>query len=316
MSTLYLADVKQFMHIGQERKESVCMGVIEDNGAYRPNQMLVGSVLHLLEFLDKLDAGSKDKDIVLCLDSVPTEKRRLAETVLGVIYKGGRPKAPEHVTYQYEFTKKILPQIGYNYLCVEGLEADDIIASVVLKYKDVYDNVVIFTNDSDQYYLIDKKVEVQSIRRDGRCVNYSNYRSYVKNNRLVQYNSINLIKLIEGETSDNIPPLRADVTEKLLKMIPAETYPYLGNMNAFRTVFKNIVGADDEESLAIFDLINPILNFGQGTTIERGKQVDYKMQNYYLARLKGKKPAGEWESAIQLGDSTILQMLDEINGGR
>lgn len=313
MKTLYVLDVKQFMYVGQSKREKVCRGVIEDNNAYRPNEMRVGSLCYIMSLLDKLDKDEDEKDIVLCYDSPPTHKRDLAREELGIEYKGNRAKPPEHVTYQYELAKIILPQMGYNCLIAEGLEADDLIASVVLKYRDVYDHVTIFTGDSDQYYLIDKKTDVQSIRANGRSVNYANYRSNIKKDRLVTYNCVNLLKLIEGETTDTVPRLKQEVINRLLKMLPQETFPYLGNMTIFRTVFKNIIDKDDRESLAIFDLINPILVFDERSSIERGKTVDFRMFDYY-ATLFGMYGYSKKQLMYNpLGESTIESFLENLN---
>lgn len=314
MKVLYVLDVKQFMYIGQNKRETVCKGVIEDNGVYRPNEMRVGSIVYLMNLLNKLDKEKEEKDIVLCFDSPPVIKRELALKELGIKYKGNRSTPPQHVIYQYDLAKIIFPQMGYNCLIAEGLEADDLIASVVLKYKSVYDSVVIFTEDSDQYYLIDKKTEVQSIRSNGRSVNFYNYRSSVKKNRLVTYNCVNLLKLIEAEKSDNIPALRQDVIDRLVRMIPAEVFPFLGNMALFRTIFKNIVGADDKESLAIFDLINPITVYDERSSItQRGATIDYRMFSYY-AVLFGAYGYGKQQlMSNQLGDSTVENFLDNLN---
>lgn len=313
MKVLYVLDVKQFMYIGQGKKESICRGIIEDNMEYRPNGMIVGSLCFIMNLLNKLDKEEVEKDIVLCFDSPPTIKRELARKELGIEYKGGRPKAPEHVTYQYELAKIILPQMGYNCLIADGLEADDLISSVVLKYKGVYDKVIVFSGDSDQYYLVDKQVEVQSIRNNGRSVNFMNYRSNVKKDRLVTYNCVNLLKLIEPETSDNIPGLKPEVINKLLKMLPAETYPYLGNMTLFRTVFKNIVGAEDKESMAIFDLINPIQVYDERSLIEREKSVDYHMFGFYATLFGLNEYKKKQIIKNPIGESTIDNFLDNLN---
>lgn len=313
MKTLYVLDVKQFMYIGQSKKEKVCCGIIEDNDVYRPNEMKVGSLCFLMSLLEKLDNDENEHDIVLCFDSPPTYKRKLAKEKLDYIYKYGRGKPPEHVTYQYELSKIIFPQIGFNCLIAEGLEADDLIASVVIKYREVYDHIIIYSEDSDQYYLIDKKTEVLAIRTNGRSVTYSNYMSNVKRDRIIKYNCINLLKLIESEPTDNIPALKQDVINRLLKMLPEETYPYLGNMTLFRTVFKNIVN-NDEESMAIFDLINPILIFDDRSTINRNsKEINYRLFNYYatLFGMYNHKKDALMHNTI--GESTIESFLNDLN---
>lgn len=100
--------------------------------------------------------------IIFCCDS-PTSKRR----ELFPEYKSRRPKDEYFAMYRDFFLRiqnEILPSIGFrNILEADGLEADDIIASICLQENKL--PVVIYSDDADLYQCIKHNVTMMSIVR-------------------------------------------------------------------------------------------------------------------------------------------------------
>ena len=76
-------------------------------------------------------------------------------------YKAQRPKPPDEIRLQIELIKKLLEAYEIKYIQIEGVEADDVIASFVVKYKNYSDvDIYVSTQDKDLLQLVSHNVKV------------------------------------------------------------------------------------------------------------------------------------------------------------
>ena len=158
----------------------------------------------LMRFFDKIKMAhryAKTNRVIFCCDSARSVRRELYPE-----YKGKRAKDEHFDLYRDFFLKiqnEIVPSMGFkNVLEADGLEADDIIASIALQEKKL--PVVIFSDDSDLYQCIKSNVSIMSISRSSNeaCLMYP-----AKFERLfeISHEKWADVKAIAGCTTDNVP---------------------------------------------------------------------------------------------------------------
>ncbi len=120
-------------------------------------------------------------------------------------YKATRKETPQELISQIPIAKECLNDAGIPALSIDGYEADDVLASIVEKYKDEYE-ILIFTGDKDLLQLVsdnvkvalpDKAAGVKILDRDG-----------VKEHKGVYPDEICDYLAITGDTSDNVPGVK------------------------------------------------------------------------------------------------------------
>jgi 5'-3' exonuclease len=101
---------------------------------------------------------------------------------------------PKVFTVIYNEIVPDLKQMGLQYICVDMLEADDIVYRITRK---ISNNIVILTNDNDYLQMINSKIQI---------VNLPSFKSI--HNRCTGCPDKDLrLKILCGDTSDNIPSL-------------------------------------------------------------------------------------------------------------
>src|SRR2546423_10470402 len=70
-------------------------------------------------------------------------------------YKAGRRERPDLLSEQWPHMQPLVDAFGYGNLCVEGYEADDVIATIAEKAKAEDIDVTVVTGDRDLFQLID-----------------------------------------------------------------------------------------------------------------------------------------------------------------
>lgn len=310
MSTLRLFDVSQYIFSG-EGDNVICSGVIEDQYSYRAYKMPCSGVAYLMntihEYLDEVT------DLVFCFDSTPTYKRELHTKLFPESngYKGNRTKKPEYITIQLQMAKEVIKQIGLSALEVNGYEADDIIASFIRYYKNDYERIIIHSNDSDMYYLVSDNVEIAPVNRIGKTITLSNWEMTVKLGSITPYNTITINKIIYGEAGDNIPYIKKDMADKIMKWIPQELYSKCGNNTLLRKWVLNAVHGD-ERTIGILDLVTPlIIPYEQ---IEIHESEFNKLLYEYYASITGCKYFRNFSYLpSEIGEETIRRYIEEYN---
>ncbi|MFN3605223.1 MAG: DNA polymerase I [Leptonema sp. (in: bacteria)] len=72
-------------------------------------------------------------------------------------YKSNRKPIPEDLIYQIEVIKSFLKEIGFPIILSSNYEADDVMGTLVEKFKKKY-KIILITGDKDCYQLLDKNI--------------------------------------------------------------------------------------------------------------------------------------------------------------
>ncbi|MCS7151739.1 MAG: DNA polymerase I [Endomicrobia bacterium] len=97
----------------------------------------------------------------ICLDSdKPTFRHKMYKE-----YKGTRKELDENIKIQFPIVNEFIQLSGIPYLRYDGYEADDIICSLVHKFKKDYE-IVIISGDKDILQLVDENIVVYNEHKD------------------------------------------------------------------------------------------------------------------------------------------------------
>ena len=146
--------------------------------------------------------------VSLCFDSKSERKEEDAD------YKANRHSALATEDFDNLIKlREFFEELGFNTYKEEGKEADDLVYSVVNKYKDNFDYTVIYTPDKDVMINIDAKVGVMrsnTFKDTYDYVNLNNYEKYLseKFKCRVPYNSVLLYLTMVGDTVDGISGIK------------------------------------------------------------------------------------------------------------
>lgn len=126
---------------------------------------------------------------------------------------------PKVFTVIYNEIVPDLKKMGMQYVCVELLEADDIVYRITRK---IDNNIVILTNDNDYLQMINERI---------RIVNLPSFKSIHKRCTGCPEKDLRL-KILCGDTSDNIPSLMGKKQAmKLIDRDEESLYEYLTQHN-------------------------------------------------------------------------------------
>ncbi|HUS29482.1 MAG TPA: DNA polymerase I, partial [Kofleriaceae bacterium] len=118
-------------------------------------------------------------------------------------YKAHRKEAPEELTVQMEYFPKIVNGLGWPCLAIPGVEADDVIATLVEKAKEKDWEVVIFSADKDIMQLIGPDVTMI----DALHQKVYTREEVIKKMGVPPEKIPDFLALV-GDTSDNIPGIK------------------------------------------------------------------------------------------------------------
>jgi len=115
-------------------------------------------------------------------------------------YKANRPSMPEDLTVQIEPIKEVVAALGWPVLAVEGVEADDVIATLAKQAKAQGWRCVISTGDKDLAQLVDEQVTlVNTMSNETLDPPGVQAKFGVPPERIVDYLSLT------GDAVDNVP---------------------------------------------------------------------------------------------------------------
>ena len=115
-------------------------------------------------------------------------------------YKANRSTAPEELTIQMPFFRPLVDAFRWPVLAVDGVEADDVIATLVCRARERGWEVVVYSADKDMMQLVGEGVEVIDAMRQ-----HTFTRAAVIEKFGVPPEQIADFLALVGDTSDNIP---------------------------------------------------------------------------------------------------------------
>jgi hypothetical protein len=187
--------------------------------------------------------------MIFVADRYPTIKKEMYSG-----YKSNR-KESYVVDIQKELAEIILRHCGFEVLHAEHYESDDIIYTLCMEYKSMFEKIFVHSGDGDMYFLVDDKVEVVPTASSDKWVTKENYERTVDSSAIVPYNSNTFLKFLYGCKSDTVPALDKNLAKKLYRELYTDFYfPLMGNKKFMRELIETYY----PDALHQFDLIYPL----------------------------------------------------------
>lgn len=242
---LHIFDVSPFIHAGHINKYSKLEQLVDMGTTWKTQVTPTGGTSFLFNTLyDVVGRG----DCVFCCDRNPTIKKDMLPS-----YKSNRvhdrSKSVDKGAAEY-----ILEKCGCTVLARAGYEADDIIYSLVKKFKSSYDHIYVYTGDSDLYFLVSDNVSIRPSSSVAKSVDMSNYERVASKNG-IKYNCLTVYKILCGDNSDCIPALPKADQQLLMNLLYQDSlYAKLGDKDTVR----NLVSYVYPNLLYQVDLVFPL----------------------------------------------------------
>ena len=132
-------------------------------------------------------------------------------------YKANRPAPPEEMLPQFDMAKEVSGLIGWQNFGVKGLEADDLIGSMVEKWKDEAD-ITIISGDKDLLQLLNPSTTIAFTKKG-----YTEYDVYTKARFVDEYGiepkQFAEVKAFMGDSSDGYPGVKGIGPKTALQLI-------------------------------------------------------------------------------------------------
>lgn len=132
-------------------------------------------------------------------------------------YKANRPEPPEEMKPQFDMAREISELIGWKNFGVKGLEADDLIGSLVEKWKDEA-KITVISGDKDLLQLLNPNTTI-SLTKKG----YSEYNPYTVERFEEEYGIAPVqfadVKAFMGDSSDGYPGVKGIGPKTALQLI-------------------------------------------------------------------------------------------------
>ncbi|AQA17295.1 DNA polymerase I [Halioglobus japonicus] len=113
-----------------------------------------GAVRGVISMMRRLLVDYPDSPVVAIFDA----KGKTFRSDMYPEYKANRPPMPDELREQIEPIHAVVKAMGLPFLCVEGVEADDVIGTLARQASEQGRDVVISTGDKDMAQLVDKHV--------------------------------------------------------------------------------------------------------------------------------------------------------------
>lgn len=143
-------------------------------------------------------------------------------------YKANRPAPPEEMAPQFDLAKEVSEMLGWQNFGVRGMEADDLIGSMVKKWKDEAD-ITIISGDKDLLQLLNPSTKIAFTKKG-----YSEYDVYTydrfKEEYAIEPTQFAEVKAFMGDSSDGYPGVKGIGPKTALQLI--QTYGSIDNVMA------------------------------------------------------------------------------------
>ncbi len=166
---------------------------------HNPAGVPVNAVYGVLTMMMKLISANKPSHIILAKDLSGGSFRN----EMFPEYKANRGAAPDELIPQFALIDQLIESMEIPSKSVENYEADDVIGSLAIQFKDQFDEILIASSDKDLMQFVDDKVKMLDTMK-GKVYGPSEVfeKMGVHPNQIVDYLSL------LGDTSDNIPGVK------------------------------------------------------------------------------------------------------------
>ena len=238
MKTLLLVDGSSYLYRAFHALPDLRNHQNEPTGA-------IHGVLNMLRRLQK----DYPSDYIACVFDA---KGKTFRNDLYPAYKANRPPMPTDLASQIEPLHACITALGWPILCIEGVEADDVIGTLAKQAADNNMRCVISTGDKDIAQLVNSQVMLvntmssEVLDEAGVTTKFG-----VPPARILDY-----LALI-GDTSDNIPGVEKVGPKTAVKWLAK--YETLDNLITHADEIKGVVGNNLRKALDLFELTRSLL---------------------------------------------------------
>lgn len=134
-------------------------------------------------------------------------------------YKANRPAPPVEMEPQFDMAKDVSKMLGWQNFGVKGIEADDLIGSMVEKWKDDA-HITVVSGDKDLLQILNPKTRIAFTKKG-----YTEYDVYTESRFREEYGIAPLqftdVKAFMGDSSDGYPGVKGIGPKTALQLIQA-----------------------------------------------------------------------------------------------
>ncbi|MEK6749578.1 MAG: DNA polymerase I [Pseudomonadota bacterium] len=207
-----------------------------------------GAVYGVINMLRKLLAQYQPQFAAVVFDA----KGKTFRDDLYAEYKAHRPPMPEELKAQIAPLHAIVQAMGLPLLCIEGVEADDVIGTLARRAVEHGLDVVISTGDKDIAQLVDEHITLINTMNDSVLDRAGVIEKFgVAPERMVDY-----LALV-GDTSDNVPGVPKVGPKTAVKWLAS--YGDLDNIIARAAEFDGKIGENLRAHLAMLPLTRQLV---------------------------------------------------------
>ncbi len=176
--------------------------------------ILTNAVYGFINMLLKLLRDEKPEYLAVVFDSkTPTLRHEKFPQ-----YKAQRKKMPDEMRQQIPLIMEVISAFNIPIFSMDGYEADDIIGTLVKRYKNEVDEIIVVSGDKDILQLVDEKIKVLTTKKGlSETVLYDI--AGVRERFGVEPAKVTEVLAIAGDTSDNIPGIKGIGEKTAIKLI-------------------------------------------------------------------------------------------------
>lgn len=190
-------------------------------------------------------------------------------------YKANRPAPPEEMLPQFDMAKNLSEQIGWQNFGVQGMEADDVIGSMITKWQDEAD-ITVISGDKDLLQLLNPSTQIAFMKKG-----YTEYDVYTHTRFLEEYGiepmQFAQVKAFMGDASDGYPGVKGIGPKQALTLI--QTYGSIENVLASIEELKPGQRTKIQDSLDMLRLSHELATIQSNVPIE-ADFTNLALQNY------------------------------------
>ena len=199
-----------------------------------------GAIKGVTNMLMTLKKDSEGSPIIVVFDA----KGKTFRSEIYKEYKANRPPMPDDLRKQLEPLKEICKAIGFPLIEISGVEADDVIATLVNKAKEQNFKAVVSTLDKDLMQLVeDPNITIMNTMKHQIFTEDKVFEKFG-----VQPNQIRDMLALVGDSSDNIPGVPKVGQKTAAKWL--NEYKNLDGIKDNAESIKGVVGENLRNSLA------------------------------------------------------------------
>lgn len=202
-------------------------------------------------------------------------------------YKANRPAPPEEMLPQFDMAKNLSAQIGWQNFGVPGMEADDLIGSMIEKWQNDAD-ITVISGDKDLLQLLNPSTQIAFTKKG-----YTEYDVYTDTRFKEEYGiepaQFAQVKAFMGDSSDGYPGVKGIGPKQALTLI--QTYGSIDNVLASLDELKPGQRTKIRDNMEMLKLSHELATIHTGVPIEADLAnlvlQDYEQQTFIVLEEQG-----------------------------